>query len=243
MLIYHGSDHKLIKPQYGFGKSDNDYGSGFYCTCDYQKAAEWAINNGNEGSYVNIYEIDETDLNIVHLDEYGTLSWIAEIICNRGARGEDAAILGEKLVVNYKIDLSDADIVIGYRADDSYSDIVDAFLKNQINIDEVDRLFRKGNLGEQYFIKSKKAFDKIAFVKADTVNEKDYSNQEEFSARVEVSRFLRNRNSSILVNGFIPYGITAKEAADNYYVYNPQHNYYEICEKEEPDKGDDRDDI
>ena len=30
--IYHGSDHIIEKPQYGYGKPYNDYGVGFYCT-------------------------------------------------------------------------------------------------------------------------------------------------------------------------------------------------------------------
>lgn len=34
MILYHGNDHILSKPLYGFGKSDNDYGVGFYTTLD-----------------------------------------------------------------------------------------------------------------------------------------------------------------------------------------------------------------
>lgn len=30
--LYHGSDYIVKKPLYGFGKSDNDYGRGFYTT-------------------------------------------------------------------------------------------------------------------------------------------------------------------------------------------------------------------
>ena len=39
--LYHGSSIKLQKPLFGFGKADNDYGSGFYTTEDYDKAASW----------------------------------------------------------------------------------------------------------------------------------------------------------------------------------------------------------
>lgn len=30
--IYHGSDHIIKKPKFGYGKTYNDYGVGFYCT-------------------------------------------------------------------------------------------------------------------------------------------------------------------------------------------------------------------
>ena len=31
-MIYHGSDKIIEKPVWGFGKTYNDYGLGFYCT-------------------------------------------------------------------------------------------------------------------------------------------------------------------------------------------------------------------
>lgn len=37
-ILYHGSSIKLQRPLFGLGKSDNDYGSGFYTTEDYTKA-------------------------------------------------------------------------------------------------------------------------------------------------------------------------------------------------------------
>ena len=32
MLLYHGSDHVIKRPEFGAGKKHNDYGRGFYCT-------------------------------------------------------------------------------------------------------------------------------------------------------------------------------------------------------------------
>lgn len=212
ITLYHGSDHILQKPLFGFGKADNDYGTGFYTTQDYTKAAEWAINNGGQDSIVNIYDIDATGLNIINLDEYGTLAWIAEIIANRGARGEIASLRAEEYIKKYRIDTISADIIIGYRADDSYIDIVDAFLDAQLNVEEVERLFKKGNLGEQIFLKSQKAFNSVSFRGYDHINEKDYNNEAEFIARSEVAKFLRNRASQIVLNNYKPYGITVIES-------------------------------
>ena len=42
--IYHGSDHIIEKPQYGYGKPYNDYGVGFYCTENPNMAKEWGVS-------------------------------------------------------------------------------------------------------------------------------------------------------------------------------------------------------
>lgn len=48
MLLYHGSEKILEKPVYGFGRTDNDYGRGFYCTEDRELAKEWACQSFEE---------------------------------------------------------------------------------------------------------------------------------------------------------------------------------------------------
>lgn len=245
LTLYHGSDHKVTKPLFGYGKPDNDYGSGFYTTRDKDKAKEWAAANGTDEAIVNIYEINTDGLNIVNLDEYGVLTWIAEIIDNRGARGENSIVLGDKIVDQYKLDLSDADIVVGYRADDSYLDIVDAFLQNQVDVDEVERLFRKGELGLQYFIKSEKAFNAIEYKGFEFVDPGDFENLTEVKARTDVARFLKQRSNQIFLNGFQPSGIIARDVANHYYEYNTEYKYYELADNEydidEPDTYSDDD--
>ena len=44
MLLYHGSDHIIEKPEFGAGKKHNDYGRGFYCTQNIELAKEWAVS-------------------------------------------------------------------------------------------------------------------------------------------------------------------------------------------------------
>ena len=47
-IIYHGSDHIIEKPKYGYGKTYNDYGVGFYCTENPDMAKEWGVGIGTE---------------------------------------------------------------------------------------------------------------------------------------------------------------------------------------------------
>ena len=64
--------------------SYNDYGSGFYCTQDFELAKEWACKTQDDG-FVNIYELDICDLKILDLssNEYNVLHWIAILLKNR----------------------------------------------------------------------------------------------------------------------------------------------------------------
>ena len=66
----------------------------------------------------------------------------------------------------YRTDSSEYDIIKGYRADDSYTQVIEAFLMNQINIYEVKKLFYKGDLGNQIFLKSEKAFQSIVWLES-----------------------------------------------------------------------------
>ena len=52
IIIYHGSENIIEKPEYGKGKPYNDYGRGFYCTEYIDFAKEWACDE-KHGGYAN----------------------------------------------------------------------------------------------------------------------------------------------------------------------------------------------
>ena len=152
MIIYHGSDHIVKIPRYMGGKADNDYGNGFYTTEYEDRAKSWAALNGNpERSIVNIYELEKEKLKVLNLNEHGVLAWISEVVANRGTNQEMAEVIGNRLVEMYRVNSDEYDIIQGYRADDSYTQVIEAFLLNQINVFEVEKLFYKGSLGNQIF--------------------------------------------------------------------------------------------
>lgn len=170
MKLYHGSTIQVQKPQFGFGKSTNDYGRGFYCTESLDLAKEWACPAKSDG-FANIYEIDLEDLRILDLNAQGRgiLEWLSVLITNRPVRLEspmqNEAV--EWLKAHFAVSLSGYDIVRGYRADDSYFGFVRSFLENGISLSQLSKAMRLGNLGEQVMIKSKKAFDRLKFVGAE----------------------------------------------------------------------------
>ena len=228
ILVYHGSDHIIHTPIYLGGKDDNDYGNGFYTTEYEDRAKSWAALNGDPShSIVNKYELDLNGLNVLDLADFGVLTWIAEVVSNRGTSQEMTEILGKRLVEMYKVDTSLYDIIKGYRADDSYTQVIEAFLLNQINIAEVERLFYKGSLGNQIFLKSEKAFSQIKWLESsETASEEKYAD-DDLKARREVNKFMQRRMQAILMEGYTVPGITARYAIQRKLIYHKENDYYE----------------
>ena len=226
--VYHGSDHIIQTPVYLGGKDDNDYGNGFYTTEYEDRAKSWAALNGDPSySIVNKYELDLNGLNVLDLADFGVLTWIAEVVSNRGTSQEMTEILGKRLVEMYKVDTSLYDIIKGYRADDSYTQVIEAFLLNQINIAEVERLFYKGSLGNQIFLKSEKAFSQIKWLGSyETASEEKYAD-DDLKARREVNKFMQGRMQAILMEGYSVPGITARYAIQRKLIYHKENDYYE----------------
>lgn len=167
LTLYHGSRRVVEKPMYGKGKSDNDYGSGFYLTKNKNLASEWAALYGSDNScYLNEYRIDISNLNILELDDNDVISWVALLYSNRGAGDNFRVRQDYDLWLKSKIrkDLDKYDCVIGTRADDSYYKFVQYFLLNRFTDKQVKRMLVAGDLGKQFTLISKKSFDNINFI-------------------------------------------------------------------------------
>lgn len=177
MILYHGSQNIVEKPMFGKGKTYNDYGQGFYCTEHIELAKEWACAEGSDG-YANKYEIEIDGLSVLNLssDEYTVLSWIAMLMMHRkiqlhspiAKRGRDY------LIDNFLPDFKNYDVIIGYRADDSYFSFARSFLMNTISLKQLGNAMRLGKLGEQFVLKSKKAFDAISFIDYTVADNSEY---------------------------------------------------------------------
>ena len=79
--IYHGSDHIIEKPKFGYGKTYNDYGVGFYCTENPNMAKEWGVGIDHNG-YANRYKIECDGLTILDLNApgYTMLQWLTILL-------------------------------------------------------------------------------------------------------------------------------------------------------------------
>lgn len=164
--IYHGSERIIEKPVFGGGKIYNDYGPGFYCTEMLDMAKEWGVSNDNDG-FANIYQIEMDGLSVFDLNgaDYTILHWLAVLLENRifDITTPLAQEAKEYLLENFAVPYKDFDIVTGFRADDSYFSFAQDFINGAISVRQLGCAMKLGNLGTQFVLKSKKAFDVLKY--------------------------------------------------------------------------------
>lgn len=197
--IFHGSTSIVNQPIYGFGKKYNDYGIGFYCTENIDLAKEWSVKNNSDG-YANEYEIEIENLSILNLNDnkYCILHWLAILIQNR--EFDSGSALAEEakryILDNFLIDYKEYDIIIGFRADDSYFSFAQDFINGAISYRQLANAMKLGNLGEQFVIKSEKAFKQIKFISSMKVKASEWyfkANQRDINARRDYFDFEKNK--------------------------------------------------
>ena len=188
LTLYHGSPEKVPEPKFELCRPHNDYGPGFYCTQDRGLACEWACFRAGFEGYCNEYRLDDAGLALCDLDEepYGPLNWIALLLAHRtfDAHGDEAA--RSLFIAKYGVDLSGFDIVAGYRADDSYFGIARAFLAGTLTDKQVEAALRLGDLGRQIVVVSRRAFSRLEFVCASSVQSAEWNLR--WTKRDEVAR-------------------------------------------------------
>ena len=177
ITLYHGSVDIIERPEFGKGNSRNDYGLGFYCTREIELAKEWACST-MAGGFANIYTLDTAGLDVLNLSapEYCILHWLAILINNRVLYTGVPIVSESKeyLTAHFFPDVSGFDAIRGYRADDSYFTFAMDFLSNAISLSQLNRAMRLGSLGEQFVLKSKKAFETIRFICGERAEGKIY---------------------------------------------------------------------
>ena len=155
----------------------NDFGLGFYCTEHPDMAKEWAVRENRDG-YVNQYSIETEGLSILNLNtaDYNVLHWLSILLENRvfEIRSPLALEGKEYLLENFKINYEDYDLIRGYRADDSYFSFAQDFISGAISLRQLSNAMMLGDLGEQIVLKSKKAFDRIAFEGYEIVQSREW---------------------------------------------------------------------
>lgn len=166
IILYHGSQNKIVNPKYGLGENKHDYGKGFYLTESLDLAKEWAVCKPNEiNGWVHKYELDITELRILDFQQHSIFAWLAELMKHRDA--DDSRryrVLSEKFIAKYGINTDDYDVIKGWRANASYFYIAKEFVRDNVDIEILEELLSLGGLGIQYCIKSEFAYSKLAGV-------------------------------------------------------------------------------
>ena len=203
IILYHGSDHVIEKPRYNFGKKDNDFGKGFYCTREVELGKEWACLSGESG-IVNVYTLNIENLKILRLNavNFSILHWLTLLTQSREVDNIENLEALEFLNKNFSIDISKYDLIVGYRADDSYFSFARDFINDGITLQTLYQAMTLGKLGTQYVLKSKKAFDTIEFNEKIEVPENQYYpkyKERDSSARSNYQKLRRNPKSKGII--------------------------------------------
>ena len=145
MTLYHGAPKIVRNPEFGKGRPYNDYGRGFYCTENIALAGEWACGENADG-FVNQYEINPEGLHILNLssEQFTILHWLALLVKYRRIRISTPVM---KRGVEYR-----------------------AFVGNEISLHQLSYAMKLGELGEQFVLKSEKAFASIRFISCEEVS-------------------------------------------------------------------------
>lgn len=180
--LYHGSEFIIEKPEYLKGNVHNDYGLGFYCCSSKELAKGWAARKSGHG-YINRYQIRDDRLKILDLTKPpydNVLFWVALLMHNRELSSDLRSNFPRELKYleeKYLINVQDFDVAIGYRADDSYFRFPEAFVRSEITLESLNRVFQAGELGKQYVLISERAFRLIHFLdyqEASAAGREDY---------------------------------------------------------------------
>lgn len=169
IIIYHGSEQIIEKPELNYGSKFNDYGQGFYCTETEELAKEWACKRQSDG-FANAYELNMNNLSVLDLedDNHNALNWIAILLKHRTFRlDSQIAIQARDYIIDkFSPDTRGVDIIRGYRADDSYFRFAEAFVENTIPLVALNDALRLGNLGIQTAPMTRKAVEALTFTGA-----------------------------------------------------------------------------
>ena len=169
-LLFHGAK-SVIEGEVDIhrGRSNNDFGQGFYTGESYEQAISFVSGFDNPSVYY--IRFDETGLQCKNYEV--NQDWMMTIAYYRGALDEykDHPIV-MKLVENSR----NCDYIIAPIADNRMFQIINSFVSGELTDEQCRHCLAATNLGMQYVFVSKKAIDRIKIVERCyiSINEKEY---------------------------------------------------------------------
>lgn len=153
MKLYHTSHQIIRQPDVNYGRRNADFGGGFYLAESRDFAERWASEQKDEKTYVNIYELDLTGLNVVTLTR--DAEWVEYIFKNRNGFADSKA---------------DADVIIGPIANDTIYDTYGIIGSGLLKNDTALALLQLGPCYRQIAVKTEKAASQLKWLFADELS-------------------------------------------------------------------------
>lgn len=146
MRLYHTGSVEIREPDIRHGRTNADFGQGFYLTPDMDFARRWAGDN----AVVNVYELDTEGLRIHRFDR--DESWFQYIFMNRRNR-----------------DGLSADVVIGPIANDTIFDTLGVISSGFLKTADAMKLLMIGPEYTQIAIKTDRAAAQLRWIRSDRI--------------------------------------------------------------------------
>lgn len=150
-VLFHGSkseivgDISLIR-----GRTNCDFGQGFYCGQSYQQSASFVANYPKSSVY--LITLNESGLKSY---EFGiNKEWL---LCVAYHRYQSELLKNSRVIQEIIERLKDVDFIIAPIADNRMFSIIDRFIDGEITDEQCVNCLALSNLGSQYVLKSEKA--------------------------------------------------------------------------------------
>lgn len=180
--IYHGSTVAVRTPSLNHNanrRKSTDYGNGFYLTCDPIAAKEWGMSlHDAPPAFINKYSLRMNGLTTLDMSTLSIEEQVAILIQNRVFQNKELRKRGEEFVnANLHTNYKSYDIIVGDRCDACYKAMLEDFLSERIDLGQLEKALKLGDLGIQIFIQSQKALNQLTFVGVDLNNDTRYLRQ------------------------------------------------------------------
>ncbi|MBQ5995013.1 MAG: DUF3990 domain-containing protein [Clostridia bacterium] len=163
MLSLFHTSHQIIKqPDVHFGRSNADFGQGFYLSDSHEFAGKWATPGKDGFTYINCYTLEPDGLKVKSFDI--SSEWFEYIKANREGRRDS---------------LSDFDVVIGPVANDTLFDTYGILTSGLIKPEDALKLLSVGKNYRQINIKSKAAAAKLKWLKSERLEREELEKSRE----------------------------------------------------------------
>lgn len=154
MILYHGSNVSVKRPEIIISNRTLDFGAGFYTTSDEKQAKRWAelqtFRRRKGKSTVTVFEFDENILEKLETlkFEFADREWLNYVIQNRK---------GIYSGVKY-------DIVIGPVANDNTMPVINDYMTGAINEETALLLLKPQKLSDQYAFLTWKGLSSLKYL-------------------------------------------------------------------------------
>lgn len=160
MLVYHGSNVEISKPDVFHSRKALDFGKGFYLTTYKEQAQKWAIQKkkNNSNAYVTTFDLSDSvfeELKILKFSDYNK-DWLDFVCSCRKDKINESSL--------------DYDIIIGNIADDKVFTTVELYESGVIDAETTIKKLKYFPNNDQIVIKKQEVIEKyLTYVKGEIV--------------------------------------------------------------------------